>query len=271
MKTKAIYLTSILLLTSSSFTYGDSASEQLELRYGNAYGTANLSVSHDITASGKKSMASRSFLVGLEFTETQESISVKVNKAKGTYTAHGMTQRLPASKLKGQSIAFSKADDGHVFQRVDPSTDLEIPVGDIIGADYPIGLALSEILPILPEGPVAVGTTWTTTRNTRSLEGWAWATGLLSSEHRVTALENDNGHTIVSVTSTSRAHVGRDGNGLQYSGEGVLNRTSNWRFDASDGRVLSVSMKQETSGINSLPQGAVEVQQLTEVEFTTSG
>ena len=141
----------------------------------------------------------------------------------------------------------------------------------MIGADYPVGLALVDILPILPQGPVSIGTTWTSSRDTRSLEGWAWAAGSLRSEHTVTALDKDNGHTIVSVTSTSKAQLVKDGNGLQYSGDGALNRTSNWRFDASDGRLLSVSMKQETSGFNSFPQGKIEVRQRTKVEFAASG
>ena len=271
MKTKAIYLTTTLVLASTSLVFGDSASEQLKLRYGNSNGKAALSVSHDISAGGHDSMASRSFLMDLELDESQDTVSVKVNKAKGSYTAHGMTQRLPASKLTGQSITFSKRENGQLLERADPGNDLDIPVGQVIGADYPIGLALVDILPVLPEGPVSVGTTWTTTRDTRSLEGWAWATGSLSSQHTVTALDKDNGHTIVSVTSTSKAQLVKDGNGLQYSGDGALNRTSNWRFDASDGRLLSVLMEQETSGINTLPQGETEVRQLTKVEFIASG
>jgi hypothetical protein len=271
MKTTAIYLTTTLVLTSTSLVFGDSVSEELKLRYGNPSGKATLSVSHDISAGGHDSTASRSFLMDLELSETQDTVSIKVNKAKASYTAHGMTQRLPASKQAGQSITFSKLDNGHELQRTDPDNDLEIPVGQIIGADYPIGLALADILPVLPQAPVSVGTSWTSTRNTRSLEGWAWAAGSLSSEHTVTALDKDNGHTIVSVTSTSKAQLKKDGSGLQYSGDGALNRTSNWRFDASDGRLLSVSMEQETSGINTLPQGEVGVQQLTKVEFIASG
>jgi len=270
MKTKAIYLTTTLVLTSTPLVFGDAASQPLELRYGDTIGKASLSVDHDISANGTASMASRSFLIDLEFRQTQDAVSVTVDKAKASYTAHGMTQRLPASKLAGQSIAFSKGENGHVLQRTDPENDLEIPVGQIIGADYPIGLALADILPALPEHPVAVGTSWTTSRNTRLLEGWAWAVGSLDSEHTVTALDNEHGHTIVSVTSTSKAQLVNAGAGLPYSGDGALSRTSNWRFDASDGRVLSLSMEQETSGINTLPQGEIDVRQVTKVEFTAS-
>ncbi len=271
MKTTAIYLTTTLVLTSASLAVGDSASEQLELSYGNPSGQARLSVSHDISTDGRDSIASRKFRMDLELSEAQDIVLVTVNKARASYTTHGMKQRLPASKLTGQSITFSKHDNGNALQRSDPGNDLEIPVGDVIGADYPIGLALADILPMLPEGPVSVGTTWTTSRDTRSLEGWAWAAGILDTEHTVTALDKDNGHTIVSVTSSSKGQLGKDGKGLQYSGDGALSRTSNWRFDASDGRLLSVSMRQETSGINALPQGKMGVRQLTKVEFNASG
>jgi len=267
MKTKAIYLTTTLLLTSTSVVFGDSAPEELELRYGNSSGKATLSVNQDIRVDEHDMKASRSFLMDLELSEAQGALSVKINKAKGSYTAHDMTQRLPASKLAGQSITFSKTDNGRALQRTDPDHDLEIPVGQVIGADYPIGLALVDILPVLPQGPVSVGTTWTTTRDTRSLEGWAWAAGSLSSEHAVTAIDQRGDHFIVSVTSTSKAQVGKVGSGLEYSGDGKLSRISNWRFDASEQRLLSVSMQQETSGINTLPQGAMGVRQLTKVEF----
>ena len=109
-----------------------------------------------------------------------------------------------------------------------------------------------------------------TTRPTRTLEGWAWASGTLNSQHRVTAIDENNGHTIVSVQSTATGQLGKDGKGLQYSGDGALSRTSKWRFDATDGRLLSLDMEQKTSGTNTLPQGEVEVEQRTEIEFNTS-
>ena len=129
MKTKAIYLTTTLVLTSTSMVFGDSASPELKLRYGNSNGKATLQVSHDISANGRDSMASRSFLMNLELNEIQDTVLVKINKAKGSYTAHGMTQRLPASKLTGQSVTLAKRENGRLLERADPDNDLEIPVG----------------------------------------------------------------------------------------------------------------------------------------------
>lgn len=270
MKTQAIYLTSTLLLAAGSQAAADSAADQLELHYMNLAGNAELTVKHDIRAVKHDVQASRDFRIDLEFTASGNSVPVRVNKAKANYTAHGMTQRLPTTKLIGQDVALSIAQDGGSLQRSEPVQDLEIPVGDIIGADYPVGLALVDLMPVLPEIPVSVGTTWSTTQPTRTLEGWAWASGTLNTEHRVTAIKQEHGHSVVSVHSTAKGKLGKAEKGLQYSGDGTLNRTSNWRFDATDGRLLSLTMEQTSSGINTLPQGEVDVRQLTEIEFTTS-
>jgi hypothetical protein len=270
MKTQTIYLTSTLLLVSSSLATANSAADKLKLRYANPAANAQLTVKHEIRAGQHNTTASREFDIDLEFPTSTEAVPVTITKAKANYTAHGMNQRLPTTKLIGQSVMLSIADEGNAIQRSKPIQDLEIPVGDIIGADYPVGLALTDMLPILPESPVAVGTTWSTTRPTLSLEGWAWASGTLSTEHRVTAIDMDNGHAIVSVSSTAKGQLGEAEKGLKFSGDGTLSRTSNWRFDSTDGRLLALSMKQTTSGINTLPQGEVEVRQLTQVEFTTA-
>ena len=127
-----------------------------------------------------------------------------------------------------------------------------------------------DILPVLPEQPVDIGSSWATSQDTRSLEGWAWAHGVLSAQHSVTAIEQLDDHTIVSVSSTAKAQLEKIEKGLEYSGEGTLERTSDWRFDVTDGRLLSVSMEQNTSGVNTLPQGEVNVRQTTKVEYSTS-
>lgn len=271
MKTQMVYLTTTLLLAAGSQAAPDSVADELNLYYANPAGKAELTVKHDIRAGKSNTKAGREFRIDLEFATSGESVPVQISEAMASYTTHGMTQRLPTTKLNGQSLALSIMDGGNSLQRSSPVRDLEIPVGDIIGADYPIGLALVDIMPVLPAGPVSVGMTWTTTRPTRTLEGWAWASGTLNSQHQVTAIDKENGHTIVSVHSTANGQLGKDGEGLQYSGDGTLNRTSKWRFDATDGRLLSLDMEQTTSGINTLPQGEVEVGQHTEIEFTTSG
>jgi hypothetical protein len=269
MKTQTIYLTTTLLLTSISPVSGNSAADQLQLRYVSQSGNARLSVTHDIKAGQRDMPADREFNIDLEFSDAPGYTSVKINKAKASYTAHAMTQRLPVSKLLGQRFSLSKTNGDRSFQRTDPDMDLEIPVGQIIGADYPVGLALVDILPVLPEGPVTTGSTWVTLQDTRSLEGWAWATGKLKTEHAVTAIDRDNGHTVVSVTSKAHAQLGKVEGILEYSADGELKRTSNWQFDVSDGRLLSLSMFQSTTGINMLPQGEVEVRQHTKVNFSS--
>jgi hypothetical protein len=268
MKTQTIVLTTSLLLTLPSLLVGNSAADQLQMRYANQNGNARFSVSHDIKAGKRDMPADREFNFDLEFSESALGTSVKIDKAKASYTAHGMTQRLPISKLSGKSISLSKVNNDRSLIRTDPNQDLEIPVGQIIGADYPLGLALVDILPVLPEEAVSMGSTWVTVQRTRSLEGWAWAMGELKTEHVVTAVENENGHTIVSVTSKSQAQLDKVEGVLEYSGEGALKRNSDWQFDVNDGRLLSVSMFQSTSGINNMPQGEVDVRQNTRIKFS---
>ena len=181
-----------------------------------------------------------------------------------------MTQRLPTTTVVGQSFTLTTDNDGRTVKQPDQAQDLEIGVGQIIGGDYPVGLAMADILPALPEEPVSIGSAWSTTKSTRSLEGWAWASGELNTQHSVTAIDEVNGHSIVSITSTAQTRLSQSGDGLAYSGDGELKRTSNWRFDATDGRLLSLSMEQNTSGINTLPQGEVGVRQSTKVEYAAS-
>ena len=276
MKTQAIYLTTSVLLASSVF--GDAAAQStstsannghgLKMRYVEPAENISLSVTHVISTGGHENIADRAFSLELGLNKSANEISVSINKAKGSYTAHDMTQRLPAKEVIGKTFTLMTSDDGLMMSRANPELDPQIGVGDIIGGDYPVGLALVDILPVLPVDPINVGSGWSTAQTTQSLEGWAWGAGDLNSQHSVTAIDSINGHQIVSVASTARAQLGKSGDGLEYSGEGTLERSSHWRFDATDGRLLSLTMTQTTSGTNSMPNGNVDVRQKTDVEFS---
>jgi len=273
MKTKAIYLTTFLLLSASPVVFGDMAAPSttggIELRYMDPGGNASLSVYQDISADEHVSFADRSFLMDFEFGKATGAFTVNINKVKGSFTAHNQTQRLPASGLKGQSFSLDKTDGDRMLRRNETDSKLLVGLGEMVGANYPVGLALADVLPVLPEEPVRVGSTWESTQDTRSLEGWAWAEGRLSSKHAVTAVDQLDGHTIVSISSTAQARLVNVEGGIDYSGDGELSRISHWRFDASDGRLLSLSMEQGTSGVNALPQGSFNIRQITKVEFST--
>ena len=273
MKTQTIYLTTILTLLASSLLWADltatTTSNEIKLRYEKPNGLAKLSINQDISAGNHKSIAHRQLSMEFELSETPGAFNVDINKIKGSYTAHDMTQRLPASGLKGQSFALQKINDDRALQRTESDNKLQVGLGQMIGENYPVGLALADILPILPQEPVTLGSTWESTRATRSLEGWAWTEASLSSEHTVTDVDERGGHTIVSVTSKAHAKLSDVEGGIAFSGDGDLTRTSHWRFDATEGRLLSVSMEQRTSGVNTLPQGDINVQQQTNVELST--
>jgi len=272
MKTRTIYLTTILTLSVSSLLWADqatTASNDIKLRYGKPDGLATLSINQDISTGEHQSIAQRQFTMEFELSEAPGAFTVMINNVKGNSTAHNMSQRLPASGLKGQSFDLKKISGDRALQRTESDSKLKIGLGQMIGENYPIGLALAEILPILPEEPVALGSTWQSTSTSRSLEGWAWSEAKLNSEHTVTDVDEQDGHTIVSVTSTAHAKLTDIGGAIAYSGDGELTRTSQWRFDATDGRLLSVSMEQGTSGLNTMPQGTIDIRQQTNVEFST--
>ena len=174
MKTQTIVLTSIILLSTSTVVTGDmaapSTTDAVQLRYGSPVGTVKLSVDQDISAAGHESMAGRQFFMDFELGEAADAVAFEITRVKGSYKAHDMTQRLPASGLKGQTFYMEKTDDNRVLQRTDSDKKLEIGVGQMIGGNYPVGLALADIMPVLPESPVTVGSTWESTRETRWLE-----------------------------------------------------------------------------------------------------
>ena len=82
----------------------------------------------------------------------------------------------------------------------------------------------------------------------------------------VHAVDQRDGHSIVTVITEANTHLDPVKGERAYSG--VLKRTLHWVFDATDGRLLSLSMDQETKGVCELPQGETQIRQLTRVELT---
>jgi hypothetical protein len=273
MKTQTIFLTTIILLSASPVVMGEmadpSTTDALQLRYVGASGKAKLSINQDISAGEHKSIANRGIFMEFELGEAPGAVAFEITRVKGSYEAHGMAQRLPSSGLKGQTFNMQKTDDNRVLKHSNSDSKLEIGMGQMIGGNYPVELALADIMPTLPHDPVALGSTWKSSRDARFLEGWAWTQGRLTSEHKVTDLGEKDGHTIVSVTSTSYAQLNDVEGGVVFGGDGELKRTAQWRFDATEGRLLSVSMEQESTGINTMPQCDIDVRQITKVQYST--
>ncbi len=46
-----------------------------------------------------------------------------------------------------------------------------------------------------------------------------------------------------------------------------MTRTLRWTFDATDGRMLRVSLEQESDGVCELPQGDIPIVQHTRIEL----
>jgi len=261
MKKLTLVLTTVLLAATTL-----QADE--ELRYDDPSGKMSMTVSHDIEVRRSEPVeVSRdfSFDLALATDPSAAAVTVTVDRATGTNEAHGSKQRLGTRHLTGKSALLSIADDGRQLEADQQSEAMEVNLGTIVSPGFSISGVLGDILPVLPEEGVVVGTTWTTERPVRSLEGWAWATGVLNSQHRVTAVDERDAHTVLTVVTDATASLGPVEGGRAYSGD--LKRTMRWTFDATDGRLLALSMEQETEGDSEVPQGKIPLYQLTRVEL----
>ena len=85
--------------------------------------------------------------------------------------------------------------------------------------------------------------------------------------NEVVDITQSDGHTVVHVQSQGKTSVGAADGTTGFVGEGALERRVKWTFDADSGRLLSLSLEQEGSGTNKLPQGLVQVRQETRIEL----
>lgn len=262
MKHITLVLTTTLLVAASS-----QAGEGLRVRYHDHSDRMSLTVNHDIEVGQAKPIATREFSFDLALTADRAAtaVTVTIDRAKATYVAHDMEQRLGTRQLTGRSFPLLIADDGRRLEQTKPSEAPLIDLGPYPSIGFSVAGLLADTLPVLPEETVAVGAGWTTERRIRSLEGWAWGTGRLTSRHRITAVDRRDDHTVISVTTEGEAHLGPVESERGFSAD--LKRTLRWTFDATDGRLLSMSIEQETEGVCPLPQGDIQFRQLTRVEL----
>jgi hypothetical protein len=225
-----------------------------------------LTMTQDIAV--KEPVASRamSFDVTLATDAATADTNLVVETAMATFTAHGMEQRLSTRHLAGSSIPLVISQDGRMLTEIEPANAPIIDLGPPVTGGFSVAGLLMGVLPQLPDQPVEVGTSWRTERGIRSIEGWAWSTGQLESNHRVTAIETRGGRIIVTVETEAEGVLQSAEGDRPYSGR--LERSVFWTFDVTGGRVLSISMEQETDGMITLPQGEMPLHQRTKVELT---
>ncbi len=238
------------------------AADQPALRY-QFPGNFQLRMEQDLYPEGYTDpIADRRFDMTFEFDDANPP-AVKLAAIKGSYTAHGMKQILSTRHLEGQPVKLT--NDGRAISLDDPGGDVDLGAISDRGL-YPSEL-LIDVLPVLPDGPVTTGATWDTVRSVRSLEGWAWASGDIRCRHEVVSVAEKSGQTIVQVrsqgTTATEAAKGTTG----FIGKGTLTRRIDWSFNISTGQLLSLSLQQEGNGTNQLPQGQMEVRQVTRIEL----
>ena len=249
------------------------AANDSTLRY-DLSGGMELTMKQEIYPGGRKEpLAGRDFSMTFDLytTDSDDELVVELEAIRGSYNAHGMNQRLPTSHLAGTE--FRLLGDGRSFRNEVPDTEediAEIGLGQITDGGLRPSELLASLLPVLPDGPVSVGTTWDTERSIRSLEGWAFAGGKLKRHHEASYIDQSNGRTVVSVRTRGEATLSAAAENKGFIGEGLLEQTIDWKFDASNGQLLSLIVEQEASGTNQLPQGEITVRQVTRYELQRS-
>ena len=241
------------------------AAEETTLRY-NEVGELRLNMVQEIFPGGRtEPLAGRDFTMAFDFLEAQEDGEqlVQMTSVKGSYNAHGMNQRLSTNHLAGQRMVF--AIDGRSFEPLLAGPDIDL--GAITdGGLLPYAL-LADLLPVLPKRPVSLGMTWETDRPVKSLVGWAWSGGDIRYRHEITGIDSGDGRNVVHIRSIGDASLRSAAGHKGFTGEGTLQRRIDWTFDAYEGKLLSLSLQQETKGANQLPQGQVIVRQVTRIEL----
>ena len=263
MKTTAIYLTPFAL--TGLLAASPLAAEELELRYRAPAGTLAMEVGQDIYVGGdEKPLADRAFLIEFELESDAGAVAVRLAEAKGTYTAHDMTQRLPTRHLKNQSFEFTVANEGRALRQAEGAAGLVVDIGWVTPEGYPLPLVLADLLPVLPEEAVGEGYEWSAGREVNALVGWGWVRGQLNSRHTVTGIENGGGSTLVAVQTRAEAELEATLEGGPFS----LSRELEWQFDATNGRLVSLSMTEQAEAVSKLPQGNIPVRQVTRVQLS---
>jgi len=259
----------ILVLTTTLLAAGaPQTGERPRILYRDLSGRYTLTVSQEIEVPGVQGVIARrdfSSELALETGRPASAATVTIDRARASYEAHGMKQRLGTSRVTGRSFALTIGGDGRRLDRSEPSDGPVFDLDAMVGGGYPVAGLLTGVLPALPAEAVAPGATWVGERSVRTLEGWGWGAGTMTSRHRVTAVDERDGRTVVTVETQAQARLEPIEGERTYSGD--LKRTMRWSFDATGGRLLSLSMEQETSGVCEMPRGETRVRQVTRVEL----
>ena len=262
MKTTNLILM-LVLLAEPAF-----AAPQPTLRY-SLSGEMQLTMAQEIYVDARtEAIAGRDFsiLFDMPDDEGNDELLVTLASISASYTGHGMKQRLPASHLAGAE--FKLVGDGRSFKSQDGGG--EVPLGTITDGGLRPSELLAGLLPALPDEPVSVGTTWDTDRSILSLEGWAWAGGEMQHHHEVTDIQLLDGRTVVTVRTHGEAAIAAAEGHEGFIGEGKLEQSINWTFDADSGQLLSLTDEREASGTSQLPQGEIPFRQIARYELLTA-
>ena len=200
------YLT--IVLSTTLLTVGLArAEEPVHLRYVEDSGPMTLTMLQSMEVREPVASREMSFDLTLTTDSSNATASLVIDRAKATFTAHGMEQRLSTRHLSGSRIDLEILDGGRRLSELDPDEAPIIDVGPPVDGGFSVASLLIDLLPQLPDGPVTEGSSWSTQREIRLLEGWAWSSGELECHHQVTSVEERDGRKIITVETEGSASL----------------------------------------------------------------
>ncbi len=262
-----LFLTFILITTAIP-------AQSIEMRYGNFDDNLTITSSSEIFTGTEVTLRSNrqhSFNINMSNQIPSNDLTIKINDVKGEMKVHGTTQRLSTSYLTDHSFQMKISENRQQITIINDQNP-ELDLGQSFKDHLLIGSMIADLFPILPSASVELGSHWQSSHEIKSLVGWSWAKGKLLSNHKITNIEAVGDHHIVTVTSQSKATLNDANSHRPYAGEGLLNRTSIWKFDTNAGRLIELSIEQSGKGGNIMQESkpALPIKVISETSISNN-
>ena len=263
---KKLMLSLLIYLSLSGVT---NAKQEYEMSYKEQSNSASLIINQVLKVGAKgEYLFGREFVIDFDSSSAKENgdLSFTINKAKANWLGHGSKFRQQSSHIIGKTFSLKHSpDDEYILSPLDKDFAIEI---QLVDSGFPVGRAVSELLPILPKVKIAKGSKWSSLKKIHSLEGWSWLESEATSEHEVTSIEKTNGSVLVHVETLTKGKLKDSKQGRKYIGDGELSRTSSWVFNVTKGHLVSIVSEQNTDGQSDSPHALQNVKQSTSFKLS---
>lgn len=192
---------------------------------------------------------------------------VRLDSARASIVWGQAQQRIDTRGVVGRGFGVTLADV-HAAPAYAEDDVPVIDMGERGGGAVPASLLVGYAFPSLPDGPVTVGTTWTSTTAGSRLHGFMTVHAEITTTHRVTGTESLDGTRCVRVESESSGTLsGGQAGDLALDFDGTVSGTARWCFDADAGALVEFASEETATGGAPWPNGVTaRIDQSTRVE-----